>query len=256
MKMARVLVVDDALMMRKTIGTFLIKAGYTVVDEAANGEQAVAAYKKHLPDLVTMDITMPGLDGIDALSQIIAFDSSARVVMVSALGQKHKVFDALQHGAKGYILKPFTEDKLLSIINEILGATTSGLNEFQPESVLAIEQGDKPLTAKMPFSVETLEDGARITILREFAQADFDDLAKAIAGVMASQSSSISFDFTYGNALHVKSASVYKQMMESIVATGSRLKIVCYASDYTAYFRSVPSLKDVAFELVKKRGAL
>lgn len=254
--MARVLVVDDALMMRKTIGTFLIKAGYTVVDEAANGEQAVAAYKKHLPDLVTMDITMPGLDGIEALSQIIDFDPNARVVMVSALGQKHKVFDALQHGAKGYILKPFTEDKLLSIINELLGATTSGLNGFQPETVLAKELGDKPLTARMSFSVETQEDGARITILREFSQPDFDDLAKAIAGVMASQTRDITFDFTYGNALHNKTALNYKQMLESIVAAGSVLKIVCYTSDYTAYFRSVPSLKEVAFELVKKRGVL
>lgn len=252
--MARVLVVDDALMMRKTIGTFLIKAGHTVVDEAATGEQAVTAYKKHFPDLVTMDITMPGLDGIEALAQIIDFDANARVVMVSALGQKHKVFDALQHGAKGYILKPFTEDKLLSIINELLGATTSGLHGAQTE--VTKELGDKPLTAKMSFSVETQADGARITILREFAQSDFDDLAKAIAGVMVSQRENITFDFTYGNALHNKTAANYRQMLESIVAAGSVLKIICYTADYTAYFRSVLSLKEVAFELVKKRGVL
>lgn len=135
MTVARVLVVDDALMMRKAIGTFLIKAGHVVVDEAANGEQAVVAYKKHYPDLVTMDLTMPGADGIDTLMRITALDPNARVVMVSALGQKHRVFDALQNGAKGCILKPFTEDRLLSIIDELLGATTASEVEASKPSL-------------------------------------------------------------------------------------------------------------------------
>lgn len=131
--MARVLVVDEASVMRKAIGVYLIKAGHVVVDEAANGDQAVVAYKKHYPDLVTMDLTMPGANGIDALTRITAVDPNARVVMVSAPGQKHRVFDALQNGAKGCILKPFTEDRLLAIIDELLGTTTdSGAAASKP----------------------------------------------------------------------------------------------------------------------------
>lgn len=251
--MARVLVVDDALMMRKTIGTFLIRAGHVVVEEAANGEQAVAAYKKHLPDLVTMDITMPGVDGIGALEQITALDPGARVVMVSALGQKHKVFEALQHGAKGYILKPFTEEKLLSIITELLGATAGGVSSAVPAPMNANE---KPLTAKMAFAVDTDKNNARITTLRDFAPVDFDDLKKALEGIFLNQPASIVFDFSCGNALHSKSAPVYRQILEMIIASGQMVKIVCYAQDYTAFFRNIPGLQAAEFELVKKRGAL
>ncbi len=107
--MAKVLIVDDALMMRKTIEKILTSAGHVIVDQAVNGEQAVQLYKRHKPDLVTMDITMPGVDGISALAEIMAEDPAAKVIMVSALGQKHKVFDALQNGAKSYILKPLQE---------------------------------------------------------------------------------------------------------------------------------------------------
>jgi DNA-binding NarL/FixJ family response regulator len=253
--MARVLVVDDALMMRKTIGTFLIRAGHMVVDEAANGEQAVAAYKKHLPDLVTMDITMPGVDGIGALEQIMAFDPGARVVMVSALGQKHKVFDALQHGAKGYILKPFTEEKLLSIINELLGATTSGSSAIGAEPT-AMSAHEKPLTAKMAFAVDNDANNARITTLRDFTAVDFDDLTKAVEGSMLGRPDSITFDFSCGNALHSKSAPIYRRIIETVIASGYVLKIVCYTQDYTTYFRSFPGLQDIEFELVKKRGVL
>ena len=251
--MARVLVVDDALMMRKTIGTFLFKAGHIVVDEAANGIQAVAAYKKHLPDLVTMDITMPEVDGINALSQIMAFDPGARVVMVSALGQKHKVFDALQAGAKGYILKPFTEEKLISILNELLGATANKINVFQPD---VCRQEDKPLTAKMPFSVDVHESGCKITIWREFSQVDFDELTAVIAKITSENKSVITFDFTSGNALNNKSAGNFKQVVESFAANGALIKIICYTQDYAVYFRSSLALKDLEFELVKKRGAL
>lgn len=254
--MARVLVVDDALMMRKTIANFLIKAGHVVVEEAANGEQAVMAYKKHRPDLVTMDITMPDVDGIDALTRIMAFDANAKVVMVSALGQKHKVFDALQNGAKGYILKPFTEDKLLTILNELLGATTGTTSGFQPELVPAIARDNKGITAQLPFTVETGENGAVITVMQEFKPLDFGELAKVVETLLASSTAEITFDFTYGNALHSKTAVSFRQIMERVTAAGTLLRTVCYTQDYTMYFRNAAGLKNAAFELVKKRGVL
>ncbi|WP_371372922.1 response regulator [Sporomusa aerivorans] len=253
--MARVLVVDDALMMRKTIGTFLAKAGHVVVAEAVNGEQAVEAYKKHRPDLVTMDITMPEVDGIDALTKIMAFDPGARVVMVSALGQKHKVFDALQNGAKGYILKPFTEDKLLSILSELLGATNAGGNGVQPELVPPIAQEDKDLAAKLPFVMEKRGGSVVISTLQEFTPLDFGDLTKEVEALLVKPSTEIAFDFTVSNALHSKTATSFRQIMERVVEAGGLLRIICHTQDYTSYFRSAIVLHAADFELVKKRGA-
>lgn len=118
--MARVLVVDDALIVRKILRTYFEDAGHVVVDEAANGEQAIQAYGNHLPDLVTMDITMPGMDGIEALKKIMENHPEAKVIIISALGQQHKVFAALENGAKHYVLKPLDREKLLSISEQVL----------------------------------------------------------------------------------------------------------------------------------------
>ncbi len=118
--MARIMVVDDTLMMRATLRRFLEKAGHEIVGEAINGEQAILNYSQFQPDMVTMDITMPGLGGIEAIKQIIDSDPATNIIVVSALGQKHVVFEALQAGAKNYITKPIVEDKLLSVINLVL----------------------------------------------------------------------------------------------------------------------------------------
>jgi len=118
--MARIMIVDDTLMMRTTLRRFLEKAGHEIVGEAINGEQAIINYSQFQPDLVTMDITMPGLGGVEAIKQIIESHSAANIIVVSALGQKHIVFEALQAGAKNYVLKPIAEDKLLSVVSLVL----------------------------------------------------------------------------------------------------------------------------------------
>jgi two-component system chemotaxis response regulator CheY len=121
--LARIMIVDDALMMRKTLRRILEKAGHEIVGEAVNGDQAIANYAKCRPDLVTMDLTMPGLGGIEAIKHIVAADPATSIIVVSALGQKHIIFDALQNGAKNYVLKPIAEDKLLSVVNLVLEQT-------------------------------------------------------------------------------------------------------------------------------------
>jgi two-component system chemotaxis response regulator CheY len=118
--MARIMIVDDTLMMRTTLRRFLEKAGHEIVGEAINGEQAIINYSQFQPDLVTMDITMPGLGGVEAIKQIIESHPAANIIVVSALGQKHIVFEALQAGAKNYVLKPIAEDKLLSVVSLVL----------------------------------------------------------------------------------------------------------------------------------------
>ncbi|WP_280149593.1 response regulator [Bacillus safensis] len=117
----KVLIVDDAAFMRMMIKDILVKNGFDVVGEAENGAQAVEKYKETSPDLVTMDITMPEMDGITALKEIKQIDASAKIIMCSAMGQQSMVIDAIQAGTKDFIVKPFQADRVLEAINKTLG---------------------------------------------------------------------------------------------------------------------------------------
>ncbi len=118
--MAKILVVDDAAFMRMTVKDALGKAGYTGIIEAADGLQAVEKYKEEKPDLVIMDITMPNMDGLQALKEIRAYDSNASVVMCSAMGQESMVIEAIKSGAKDFIVKPFKPDRILKTVGSIV----------------------------------------------------------------------------------------------------------------------------------------
>lgn len=118
--MKKALIVDDAAFMRASIKNMLAKSDLEIVGEAENGAVAVTKYKELHPDIVTMDITMPGMSGIEALKEIKAFDPRAKVIMVSAMGQEAMVKEAIISGAKTFIVKPFKEDNLLQIINKVL----------------------------------------------------------------------------------------------------------------------------------------
>ena len=118
---AKVLIVDDAAFMRMMIKNILTKAGYEIVGEAENGIQGVAKYKELKPELTTMDITMPEMDGIAAVKEIMAFDPAAKVVMCSAMGQQPMVIDAIQAGAKDFIVKPFQANRVLEAIQKAIG---------------------------------------------------------------------------------------------------------------------------------------
>ncbi|WP_274362795.1 response regulator [Paenibacillus thermotolerans] len=121
--MARIMVVDDAAFMRLIMKNIVTQYGHEVVAEAADGKIALKLYKQYKPDLVTMDVTMPEMDGIEALKEIMSFDKEANIVMCSSGGQQIKVYDAFRVGAKDYILKPFQEDRVLEAINRILYAS-------------------------------------------------------------------------------------------------------------------------------------
>jgi two-component system chemotaxis response regulator CheY len=118
--MARILVVDDAMFMRKMVKDALSAAGHEVVGEAANGVEAVARFRELKPDLTTLDITMPEKDGLAALADIVGTDPSARVVMCSALGQETKVVEALKLGAKDFVVKPFQADRVVAAVGKAL----------------------------------------------------------------------------------------------------------------------------------------
>ena len=117
----KILLVDDAAFMRKMIKDTLSKNGYTDLYEAVDGADAVEKYSEIKPDLVIMDITMPNMDGLEALKAIRSKDGSANIVMCSAMGQEAMVVEAVQAGIKDFIVKPFKEDRLMKTVNTILG---------------------------------------------------------------------------------------------------------------------------------------
>ena len=123
--MARVLVVDDAMFIRQIISDLLTRHGHEVVGVAHDGLEAVVKHAELKPDITTLDITMPELDGIAALRQILANDPSAKVIMCSALKEKPKVVEALQAGARDFILKPVKPERMLAAIDKVLGAAAA-----------------------------------------------------------------------------------------------------------------------------------
>jgi len=117
----RILITDDTAFMRMTLRNVLSKNGYEIVGEAEDGVQAVEKYMEMKPDLVTMDITMPNMDGITAIKKIVEQDPSAKIVVVSAMGQKALVIEALNSGAKDFIVKPFQPDRIVEALQKVAG---------------------------------------------------------------------------------------------------------------------------------------
>ncbi|WP_438448349.1 response regulator [Gorillibacterium sp. sgz5001074] len=130
--MKRILIVDDSSVMRKNLRLILSREGYEVVAEASNGEEARRLYRVNRPDLVTMDITMPVMNGIDAVKAIRQEDPEARIIVISAFDQRNMLFEAMENGAKHYMIKPITAEKLLQAVTQVL--KNSGRDPAGPES--------------------------------------------------------------------------------------------------------------------------
>ena len=118
--MKKIMVVDDAGFIRLMLSDMLKSVGFDVVAAATNGMEAVQMYRTYQPDLVTMDITMPEMDGIEALGEIIKFDPNAKVIMCSAMGQQKMVVHAIRVGAKDFLVKPFQKERVIEAINKAL----------------------------------------------------------------------------------------------------------------------------------------
>ena len=116
-----VLICDDAIFMRTMVGDILTQAGFDVIGEAETGLQAVEKYQQLRPDLVTMDIVMPDMGGIDAVREICKLDPHARILMCSAMGQQALVVEAIQAGAKDFVVKPFQPSRVLEAVGRVLG---------------------------------------------------------------------------------------------------------------------------------------
>lgn len=117
-----IMIVDDAAFMRATLKDVITKGGFHVVAEAINGQDAIEKFKVHKPDVVTMDITMPEMDGIQALKEIKAIDASAKVIMCTAIGQQSNVMESIKIGASDFIVKPFQPDRVIEAIKRVIGS--------------------------------------------------------------------------------------------------------------------------------------
>ena len=117
--MAKILIVDDSITSRIILKNILIENGHEVIGEAINGKDAVSKFKELQPDITTMDITMPVMDGLEALREIREIDKDAKVIMVTAAGQKSKMVDALKYGAAEFLTKPFEAEQIIEIINRV-----------------------------------------------------------------------------------------------------------------------------------------
>ncbi|WP_404452726.1 response regulator [Virgibacillus necropolis] len=126
--MTKVLVVDDAKFMRVTLSTMLKNEHYEIVGEAENGEEAINLYKELKPEIVTMDITMPVMNGIEAIKAIKEFDPQALIVVCSAMGQQKVVVEAIEIGASDFIIKPFDESRVIDTIGRVLHKHESKIN--------------------------------------------------------------------------------------------------------------------------------
>lgn len=117
--MSKILIVDDSRTSRKILRGLLEESGHEVVAEAENGQEGVDKYKEFNPDITTLDITMPVMDGLEALSKIKEFDHNAKVIMVTAAGQQNKMVEAIKNGASEFVTKPFEKENILKIIEKM-----------------------------------------------------------------------------------------------------------------------------------------
>lgn len=144
--MLKVVVVDDSLIIRRNIAKMLERMGHEIVAEAKNGKEAIACYSKYTPDLITMDITMPDMDGIEAVRGIIKRNAEAKIIMVTSHGQEEMVIAAIKAGASGYVLKPVNAEKLGHAIKRIFPnskASVSNTVQEDEDDICIHEEGDE-----------------------------------------------------------------------------------------------------------------
>lgn len=183
--MPTIVIADDSFLMRKNLRTIFSQAGYDVVAEAGNGKAAVKAYKEYRPDIMTMDITMPVMSGIDAVKEITSEFPQTKIIMITALDQKHMVFQAISNGAKHYIMKPFNISQVLSVVKSVLEGDETKKPTQEPYSVLKEEDlyivavkgplEEKNLTL-LQGTVQGLLLTERCQILFDLSENPFDEI--------------------------------------------------------------------------------
>ena len=234
--MAKILIVDDSAAMRRNLKVIFRREGHAIVDEASNGLEACQKYEQHLPDLVTMDITMPIMGGIEAVKNIIKSHPDANIVMVSALNQKNMVFTALECGAKHYVIKPIQQNKVMEVVNEVLATyQAEKKDDFEKmldklESEIKDDRAKRSGKAEETFSIENKNGIFIVTIPESIDQNQIASLANAVKGLMYIKPLRIAVNFD--NFVNVKSLTEFtlnglKKVFEEIDSLSGELNIIC-----------------------------
>lgn len=210
--MANILIIDDSSIIRRNLRRILENEGHFIVAEAEDGLQGVEAYKANKIDLVTMDIQMPGLNGIEAVQKIRAFDPLARIVMISSVEQKNMVFEAIKEGAKHYIVKPFEEDKVAEVVRRVLLDMKSARSNTPPAppapprqetvrvSAPVVKSGDSDVGA--PYQAAMKDGKIVIRINRQITDKNFSSLLTLVEGLLTIQSLKVVLIFEEIPLLH------------------------------------------------------
>jgi DNA-binding NarL/FixJ family response regulator len=225
----RILIVDDSAVMRKNLKSILSRAGYEVVAEANNGEEAVRAYALHSPDLVTMDVTMPVLNGIEAVKRIVAADSKAKIVVVSAFDQRSMLFEAMENGASHYIIKPITADKLLSVADKLLGGEGA-----DGSSAAADRSGSTTLAGSdaAPFAIENREGKFVIALERHMRDDAIPSIRAAMQGLLFIKPLAVAFYFKdIASAADVPYLASVEEMVALIRQAGGYAEFIADSED-------------------------
>ncbi|PYI52960.1 response regulator [Paenibacillus flagellatus] len=225
--MASILIVDDSILMRRNLRMLLTEAGHEVVAEASNGFEAYKEYVRTQPDLVTMDITMPVMSGLDAVKKIIATYPQANIIMISALDQKSMVFEAIQNGAKHYILKPITIEKILHTVEEVLKLPkeSSRFDDDHPLSELEAKASIVDHNAP-PFSIDNKNGIFIVTVRSHLDQASLDAIGIAVQGFLFIKPLKVVVNFGQVESLEEAYLQTLIEYIRNIQGAGGIVKIV------------------------------
>ena len=225
--MKRILIVDDSAIMRKNLRAILSKAGYDVVAEAVNGLEAFQSYEKYKPDLVTMDVTMPVMDGIQAVKKIITQYPEAKIVVISAFDQRTMLFEAMENGAKHYIIKPITAEKLLTVIAQILEEPAAPAQAEQATAAPAVSEPQSQVQSQPPqeeapvkLAIENLNGTFHIDMQGQSGARHLDALQGAVQGLLFIKPLSLVFRFGEHDAFTEDGYARLAEIIETVQRAG------------------------------------
>jgi len=236
--MSTILVVDDSAIMRRNLVTILTQAGHTVVAEAINGGQAHLFYRTHLPDLVTMDITMPGLNGIEAVKLIMKDYPDAKIVMVSALSQKNMVFEAIELGAKHYLIKPIIAETVISVVNKVLGIKPPHLSSKKEEGVPVNNDESIELATQVPFQIENNNNMFQIKLSKSLTEESFITLNQAVQGLLFVQPLVVIINFGNIDSLSDSLLEKLSGIIKAIQGAKGTIKVVVQNKEFVKIVKS------------------
>lgn len=226
--MAKILIADDSIIMRRNLKTIFTKLGHEIVAEATNGQQAVDLYKKDEIDIVTLDITMPVMDGIEALKNILSIDPNANVIIISALDQKRMIFQALELGIKYYIIKPVTEEKIVNALNKVLNlnevASSKEALKSETEFKDTLENDAiEEIEATAPFSIDNVNGEFIVNINSSLDSSNINILLGTLNGFLFIKPLKVNFKFNNGENLEASVMGSLVEMAKKIREAGGEV---------------------------------